>query len=124
MGPWHVSHVRMRVPHMSTHVPHSFIHVTPVAEAHLSNAGPFQTPLITPNNKLIKPTNKDNFLTCARMSLTWVHMVVTFTRACMYHMGMQVPYMSWFVHNKECCLFKHALDYNQSGQDGFKIMQL
>jgi hypothetical protein len=41
---------------------HSFIHVTPVAEAHLSNASPFQTPLITPNNKLIKPTNKDNFL--------------------------------------------------------------
>jgi hypothetical protein len=40
-----------------------FIHVTPVAEAHLSNASPFQTPLITPNNKLIKPTNKDNFLT-------------------------------------------------------------
>jgi hypothetical protein len=40
----------------------SFIHVTPVAEAHLSNASPFQTPLITPNNKLIKPTNKDNFL--------------------------------------------------------------
>jgi hypothetical protein len=34
---------------------HSFIHVTPVAEAHLSNASPFQTPLIT-------PTNKDNFL--------------------------------------------------------------
>jgi hypothetical protein len=29
----------------------SFIHVTPVAEAHLSNASPFQTPLITPNNK-------------------------------------------------------------------------
>jgi hypothetical protein len=29
---------------------HSFIHVTPVAEAHLSNASPFQTPLITPNN--------------------------------------------------------------------------
>jgi hypothetical protein len=26
---------------------HSFIHVTPVAEAHLSNASPFQTPLIT-----------------------------------------------------------------------------
>jgi hypothetical protein len=43
-------------------VHHSFIHVTPVAEAHLSNASPFQTPLITPNNKLIKPTNKDNFL--------------------------------------------------------------
>jgi hypothetical protein len=41
---------------------HSFIHVTPVAEAHLSNASPFQTPLITPNNKLIKPTNKGNFL--------------------------------------------------------------
>jgi hypothetical protein len=41
---------------------HSFIHVTPVAEAHLSNASPFQTPLITPNNKLIKRTNKDNFL--------------------------------------------------------------
>jgi hypothetical protein len=41
---------------------HSFIHVTPVAEAHLSNASPFQTPLITPNNKRIKPTNKDNFL--------------------------------------------------------------
>jgi hypothetical protein len=41
---------------------HSFIHVTPVAEAHLSNASPFQTPLITPNNKLIKPKNKDNFL--------------------------------------------------------------
>jgi hypothetical protein len=41
---------------------HSFIHVTPVAEAHLSNASPFQTPPITPNNKLIKPTNKDNFL--------------------------------------------------------------
>jgi hypothetical protein len=41
---------------------HSFIHVTPVAEAHLSNASPFQTPLITPNNKLIKSTNKDNFL--------------------------------------------------------------
>jgi hypothetical protein len=41
---------------------HSFIHVTPVAEAHLSNASPFQAPLITPNNKLIKPTNKDNFL--------------------------------------------------------------
>jgi hypothetical protein len=41
---------------------HSFIHVTPVAEAHLSNASPFQTPLITPKNKLIKPTNKDNFL--------------------------------------------------------------
>jgi hypothetical protein len=40
----------------------SFIHVTPVAEAHLSNANPFQTPLIIPNNKLIKPTNKDNFL--------------------------------------------------------------
>jgi hypothetical protein len=41
---------------------HSFIHITPVAESHLSNASPFQTPLITPNNKLIKPTNKDNFL--------------------------------------------------------------
>jgi hypothetical protein len=41
---------------------HSFIHVTPVAEAHLSSTSPFQTPLITPNNKLIKPTNKDNFL--------------------------------------------------------------
>jgi hypothetical protein len=41
---------------------HSFIHVTHAAEAHLSNASPFQTPLITPNNKPIKPTNKDNFL--------------------------------------------------------------
>jgi hypothetical protein len=48
-------------PCVSTFI-HSFIHVTPVAEAHLSNANPFQTPLITPNNKLIKPTNKDNFL--------------------------------------------------------------
>jgi hypothetical protein len=38
----------------------SFIHVTPVAEAHLSNASPLQTPLVTPNNKL--PTTKDDFL--------------------------------------------------------------
>jgi hypothetical protein len=41
---------------------HSFIHVKPVAEAHLSNASPFQTPLIIPNNELIIPTTKDNFL--------------------------------------------------------------
>jgi hypothetical protein len=29
----------------------SFIHVTPVADTHLSNASPSQTPLITPNQQ-------------------------------------------------------------------------
>jgi hypothetical protein len=32
------------------------IQVTPVAEARLSNAGPFRAPLVTHNNKLIIPT--------------------------------------------------------------------
>jgi hypothetical protein len=56
--------MHLLLPHLSLVCLHedSFIHVTPVAEAHLSNASPFQTPPITPNNKLIKPTNKDNFL--------------------------------------------------------------
>jgi hypothetical protein len=43
--------------HVAASALYSFIHVTPVAEAHLSNTSPFQTPLITPNNKLIKRTN-------------------------------------------------------------------
>jgi hypothetical protein len=59
--PWKGGHLQQQQQQQQQQQ-HSFIHVTPVAEAHLSNASPFQTPLITPNNKLIKPTNKDNFL--------------------------------------------------------------
>jgi hypothetical protein len=53
---------------------HSLIHVTPVAEAHLSNASPFQTPLVTPNNKLTIPTTKDNKGACVLTGMVhlWV----------------------------------------------------
>jgi hypothetical protein len=45
----------------------SFIHVTPVAEAHLSNASPFQTPLITPKQQTDQ-TNKQRQLPSRVMS--------------------------------------------------------
>jgi hypothetical protein len=42
----------------------SFIHVTPVAEAHLSNASPFQTPLITPRQQTDQTNNQGTISHC------------------------------------------------------------